>query len=172
MSKTVLVVPDGYEVTTCGKVFNTGYNNKRKDRWGNLRDFYIKPKEISPFKDRKGYLQIMLGRGFRASVHRLVAETYIPNPHNKEQVNHIDGDKTNNHVSNLEWVTASENMTHAGNMGLRAGPYGKQKLVPCRFNDLVLSNLYLELGSFSKMDGFMGCHSSTIARYMKKRELI
>lgn len=56
-----------------------------------------------------------------ASIHRLVAENFVPKPSDKDYVNHIDGDKLNNTADNLEWVTASENIMHSyhvlGNVG-------------------------------------------------------
>lgn len=50
-------------------------------------------------------------------VHRLVASHFIPNPHNKKVVNHIDCDRSNNHIDNLEWVTTKENLAHAMTVG-------------------------------------------------------
>lgn len=63
----------------------------------------------------RGYHQVQLSKNnikSNKTIHRLVAQAFIPNPDNKPQVNHIDEDKTNNKVSNLEWVTAKENSNH------------------------------------------------------------
>lgn len=73
-------------------------------------------REISPAKSTDGYYQIRfyVNKSKKLfSVHRLVAMHFIPNPENKAQVNHKDGNVENNRVDNLEWATQSENLQHA-----------------------------------------------------------
>lgn len=85
---------------------------------GNLKSFKAlsNGRILSLKNKRKDYFSVVLtsSNNKRSTrIHRLVAEAFIENPLQKSQVNHIDGDKQNNHVSNLEWVTPSENITHS-----------------------------------------------------------
>lgn len=70
-----------------------------------------------------GYESVSLAAR-KYDIHRVLAELYIPNPYNKPCVNHKDGNKLNNDLSNLEWVTYSENNIHALQHGLRKPPTG------------------------------------------------
>ena len=63
------------------------------------------------------YLALSINDADEKYIHRIVAKAFIPNPEGKLSVNHIDCDKTNNHVSNLEWVSYAENMKHANDNG-------------------------------------------------------
>ena len=69
-----------------------------------------------------GYQMVSAGyHGYPQYVHRMVAETWLDNPDHCEQVNHINGNKSDNRVENLEWVTPGENLRHAYRTGLKKG---------------------------------------------------
>ena len=86
--------------------------------FGNIRNVYnMKP----TIHKGSGYCRVSLSvhnKRTSYNIHRLIAEAFIPNPENKPCVNHIDGDKTNNCVENLEWATYEENNRHARENGL------------------------------------------------------
>lgn len=92
--------------------------------------------------DQQGYQRVGLYIGNYKSktikVHRLVAETFIDNPLNKKDVNHIDGNKSNNNIENLEWCTRSENIKHAFNNGLKTITEKQINGIKSRFSKKVL----------------------------------
>lgn len=87
--------------------------------------YKVASKQLKTPINRDGYPTVRLYKNRKATslkVHRLVAITFIPNHQNKKVINHIDGDKTNNKIDNLEWVTHKENTLHAYKTGLKKPP--------------------------------------------------
>lgn len=86
--------------------------------------------ELKQRLNADGYPVVTLGdsniRRSSIRVHRLVCESFVPNPENKPEVNHIDGNKQNNHYSNLEWATRIEQIHHAFRTGLSKGKKGSE----------------------------------------------
>ncbi|MGJ0317685.1 HNH endonuclease [Aliarcobacter cryaerophilus] len=110
-----------YSITSDGKV------------WSHIRNKFLK------YDLRDKYYAVKLGKfGKKMSIHRLVALAFIPNLENKPYINHKDGNKLNNNVSNLEWCTARENTYHAqatGLMNLRTYPvFRRQKILSSEIN--------------------------------------
>ena len=139
---------DNYAVSNTGKVKNV--------RTG---------KEIKQVENSSGYLTVGLCQNEKKAnfrVHRLVALTFIPNPKNKEDVNHIDGNKKNNHVDNLEWNTRKENDNHARKMGL------KHDNKPVKITDLENGETYVFF-SISEGARYLNLNKGILSRALKQR---
>jgi hypothetical protein len=118
-----------YEISNLGRV-----KSFKRDRKGKI----MKPKFSGE------YLAVTLcadGQQERKTIHRLVAEHFIPNPSGLPWVNHKDGNKLNNKVTNLEWVTPSENNNHAYEIGLKKGVKG-EKHGRSKLNEIDVITIY------------------------------
>lgn len=106
-----------YEVSNYGNIRRIGRFSSR----GVKKIVAHSPIKIAIFKQKRRYLSFRVnhnGKYYALLVHRLVAFQFIPNPEKKPQINHIDANKHNNYVLNLEWATQSENIRHAQSLGI------------------------------------------------------
>lgn len=110
---------EGYTICDDGTVFSHIFRNNQS--WIVDRS---RRKPVKPYKTSKGYLKVDI-RSRSIFLHRLVALAFIPNQENKPQINHINANKEDNSVQNLEWVTNQENHNHKLKNGLNASLKGK-----------------------------------------------
>lgn len=110
---------DSYEVSSTGQVRSLDRNVSK-----GTYIIHRKGKLLKPLQDFAGYFYVCLansGKQKQKFIHVLVAEAFLPKPNYKVEVNHKDGDKSNNDVSNLEWVTHRYNIDHSFALGLNKG---------------------------------------------------
>lgn len=122
---------------------------------------------IKPYPWGAGYLYVLLHRDqmkASRSIHRLVAKAFIQNPDGKPEVNHIDGDKHNNRVENLEWATPSENERHAYSTGLIPVTWGKK--VRCTNT---ISGVERVFSSCNEAGRFLGLANGTVSAILNRR---
>lgn len=116
--RTIFDFPN-YEVSNKGNIRSKEYN----DSLGHLRS----SKKLKKQVNNCGYEYVTLSskeeKHKTLTVHRIVAKTFIPNPEEKEDVNHIDGNKLNNNVNNLEWTTTQENIKKRYEIGIDGNNY-------------------------------------------------
>jgi hypothetical protein len=127
----------------------------------------------------KGYFIISLCKNNISKtnrIHQLVAQHFIPNPDNKPCVNHKDGNKQNNNVSNLEWCTHKENMIHAYEIGLKKAANKKVKILKGdfskTFNSLKDCSIYLNVTNVSISQAIIKNLKCGIKKYKCKGYII
>ena len=120
-----------YRVTPDGRVFSQSKHKvplvgKGKEFTGEFKIILKEERELSTWVNNRGYFTVCFNKQ-TFMVHRLVASAYCENIENKPFVNHKDGNKLNNHYSNLEWCTQAENLKHARETGLADWKKGHTK---------------------------------------------
>ena len=159
-----------YQVSNLGNVKSLSFGPKNIRRSGNVKLLRQTPSNC-------GYYKVELynnGKSKILYVHRLVAQTFLPNPNNKPQVNHIDGNKAHNSVDNLEWVTRSENQKHAFKTGLTKSPmkgkFGKLNPLSKKVDQYDTNGNFIKTwDSIADISRFYACSRSTISNCLNGR---
>ena len=145
-----------YEVSENGKIYSLGNGNSTCPK-------YSEKRELKPRLKNNGYLEIKLFKnGLRKyySVHRIVALQFINNHSEKKQVNHIDANKKNNNVLNLEWATAKENIKHSFDLGLQVNKKGFENKCSKSIIQFDLNNNFIKIwGSINEVKRELGFNS-------------
>lgn len=130
-----------YLISNYGRVMSL----RRKRYTGAESYYYQETRILKPYTDTYGYYSITLtnssGKRRNHKIHRLIAQAFIENTEAKSCINHIDGDKKNNKINNLEWCTKKENNVHAVKTGLRKTFQIDKKLLK---EDYLINNLSIE----------------------------
>ena len=140
--------------------------------FGNVRNIET-GKLICGHTDKNGYVRINIyyhGKRYTKSIHRLVAKAFIPNPNDLPQVDHIDGNKSNNNLSNLRWVTASENIRAAFSNGLKT-QYGENNPAnKYSEKEIINASLLLQSGNYTcrEVSDITGLTFETIGHISRK----
>ena len=147
----------------------TGYENYKVSCNGEVINSHGRLLKAS--LSSKGYKEVVLynvGDRTKFKVHRLVAITFIPNPENKPQVNHINGDKADNRVENLEWATNSENIQHAYDNALNVMKTGGQHPRSKSVKQEAIGGHFVKIwGSIREIERELNYSSSNISKCCK-----
>lgn len=147
------------------------YENYEISSWGRVKN--SSGKILKPGKNKYGYLHAglcKLSKRKTILIHRLVASAFLPNPKNLLQINHIDGNKENNNIQNLEWCNASDNIGHAIQTGLtnnKGENHSNSKLTEIQI--LEIRRLETEGWSQTQLAEKFGVSSGLISK-IKKRQ--
>ena len=149
-----------YQISNLGRVKSLKRYVKHNYGGDRVVEERIIKQTIENRKNGYGYMRTSLAKGsigkqVRVNTHRLIAEAFIPNPDNKKFVNHKDGNKLNNSLDNLEWVTPKENVDHARKTGLWKGIeekriIGELKKLKNKFGDILISDVISKLEEIIK----------------------